>query len=185
MKTQSRKVLRRKSFMAMSALFTTGIGVFAVGVGVSIAVRGPDSDALGVVAVCLGMIAFIRRITGSRIVLGEKVLSVVNPVFTHEIPYRYVASVAADSGGNLIITTSQAADIAAFGFAGSFIDHFVGSTDQTVTQIKARLAEERDLRGDSRTVRRYTRAWVADSCTVGMLVLFAIAAVIGDWAPSA
>ncbi|WKD30559.1 hypothetical protein [Streptomyces xanthophaeus] len=184
MNGQGRKVLRRKSFIAMSALFTTGIGVFAAGAGMSIAVDGPDSDALTVIAVCLGTIAFIRRITGSRIVLDEKVLSVVNPVFTHDIPYRYVARVAADSGGNLIITTSQATDIGAFGFAGSFIDHFAGSTDRTVAQIKAGLAQ-RDLRGNSRTVRRCTRAWVADGCTVGMLVFFALAGTIGDWAPAA
>ncbi|WP_159047220.1 hypothetical protein [Streptomyces sp. XY332] len=185
MNTQGRKVLRRKSFIAMSAICTTGFGVFAVGVVGSIVVRGPDSDALGVVAVCLGVIAFIRRITGSRIVLGEKVLTVVNPVFTHDIPYRYVASVAADSGGNLIITTSQAVDIGAFGFAGSLVDHFVGSTDRTVAQIKAGLAERRDLRGDSRTLRRFTREWVADGCIVGMLVFFALAGAIGDWAPNA
>ncbi|MFF4012734.1 hypothetical protein [Streptomyces sp. NPDC001717] len=184
MKTQGRKVLRRKSFRAMSAICTTGFGVFAAGIAVSIVVRGPDSDALGVVAVCLGGIAFIRRITGSRIVLGEKVLTVVNPVFTHDIPYRYVARVAADSGGNLIITTSQAVEIGAFGFGGSLVDHFVGSTDRTVSQIKAGISERRDLRGDSRTVRRFTRAWVADGCTVGMLVLFALAGVIGDWAPA-
>ncbi|MFB6613241.1 hypothetical protein ACFCV9_03285 [Streptomyces sp. NPDC056367] len=109
---------------------------------------------------------------------------VVNPVFTHDIPYRHVANVAADSGGNLVIITSQAVEIGAFGFGGSLVDHVVGSTDRAVSQIKAGISERRDLRGDSRTVRRFTRAWVADGCTVGMLVLFALASVIGDWAPA-
>lgn len=65
--------------------------------------------------------------------------------------------------GCLIITTTQAVEIAAFGFAGSIIDHFVGSTD---------LA-------NSRTVRRFTRAWTADGCTLGTLVCVALAVTIG------
>ncbi|MEY2232984.1 hypothetical protein [Streptomyces virginiae] len=173
-------MLRRKSFVFLSLLFTVLLGGFILDAWVSMAGGGPDADALTVMAVMLGGIAFIRRITGSRIVLSEKVLTVVNPVFTHDIPYRYVASVAADNGGNLIITTLQAVEIGAFGFGGSLVDHFVGSTDRTVSQIKAGLSERRDLRGDSRTVRRITRAWVADGCTVGMIACIALAATIGN-----
>ncbi|MFF3618435.1 hypothetical protein [Streptomyces sp. NPDC002467] len=172
-------MLRRKSFIALSLIFTVLFGGFVLGAWVSMAGRGPDADALTVMAVCLGGIAFIRRITGSHVVLGRKVLSVVNPVFTHDVPYRYVARVEADTGGNLVITTTQAVEIAAFGFAGSIIDQFVGSTDRTVARIKAGLAERRDLRGNDRTVRRFTRAWIADGCTVGMLVCGALAVTIG------
>lgn len=172
-------MLHRKSFIALSLMFTVLPGGFVLGARASMACRVPDSDTLTVMAVCLGGIAFIRRITGSRVVLGQKVLSVVNPVFTHDVPYRYVARVEADSGGNLVITTTQAVEIAAFGFAGSIIDHFVGSTDRAVAQIKAGLAERWDLRGNSRTVRRFTRAWMADGCTVGMLACIALAVAIG------
>ncbi|MGE7390880.1 hypothetical protein ACQKM2_35935 [Streptomyces sp. NPDC004126] len=179
MHTKARRVLRRKSFVALSLLFTVLLGGFVLGAWVSMADSGLDSDALTVMAACLGGIAFIRRITGSRIVLGERVLSVVNPVFTHDIPYRTVANVAADNGGTLTITTSQALDIGAFGFAGSIIDHFVGSTDRAVAQIKAWRTKRRDLCTDSRTVRRYTRAWIADGCTVGMLVCIVLVGAIG------
>ncbi|MFD7260525.1 hypothetical protein [Streptomyces sp. NPDC059874] len=141
----------------------------------SMADSGPDKDALTVMAAMLGGIAFIRRITGSRIVLEKEVVSVVNPVFTHDVPYRQVARVAPDSGGTLTITTTRAVAIGSFGFAGSITDHFVGSTDRAVSQIKAGLLERRHLSEDSPVVRRYTRAWVADGCAVAMLVCIVLA----------
>lgn len=44
-----------------------------------------------------------------------------------------------------------------------------------MAELKAALAEPRDLRGDSRPVRRWTRSWVADGCTAGMLVCIVLA----------
>ncbi|MFG2485866.1 hypothetical protein ACGFSI_24305 [Streptomyces virginiae] len=172
-------VLRRRSSVVLSLGFTTLLGAFFLVAWVSMAGSGPDKDALTVMAAMLGGIAFIRRITGSRIVLDEKGVSVVNPVFTHDVPYRYVAKVESDDGGTLTVTTTQAVEIGAFGFAGSLIDHFVGSTDRAVAQINARRSERRDLRGKSPVVRRYTRAWVADICGVGMLVCVVLTATIG------
>ncbi|MFE5556179.1 hypothetical protein [Streptomyces sp. NPDC056544] len=32
----------------------------------------------------------------------------VNPVFTHDVPYRYVAKVESDDRGTLTVTTTQA-----------------------------------------------------------------------------
>ncbi|MBT2480491.1 hypothetical protein [Streptomyces sp. ISL-94] len=49
---------------------------------------GLDSDALVAMAACLGVTALIRRIAGSRIVFGQEVVTVVNPVFTDDSPYR-------------------------------------------------------------------------------------------------
>ncbi|MER5733354.1 hypothetical protein ABT084_34340 [Streptomyces sp. NPDC002138] len=175
MKTKRRQVLRRKSFIVLSALFTTGFGIMALGFGVSMTGGMPPQGALAVMAACLGVIAFCRRITGSRIVLGQHVLSVVNPVFTYNVPYRYVAKVTSDPRGNLVVTTRDAVDIRPVGFAGSLIDHFVGSTDRAVAELKAALAEPRDLRGDSRPVRQWTRSWVADGCAAGMLVCIVLA----------
>ncbi|MET9687513.1 hypothetical protein ABZY81_03425 [Streptomyces sp. NPDC006514] len=82
--------------------------------------------------------------------------------------------------GTLIVTTTQAVEIGAFGFAGSLIDNFVGSTDRAVAQINARRAERRDLRGTSSTVRRYTRAWVADISSAAMLVCIVLAGAVGS-----
>ncbi|MFI8390693.1 hypothetical protein [Streptomyces sp. NPDC085540] len=172
-------VLRRRSSVALSLGFTTLLGAFFLVAWVSMAGNGPDKDALSVMAATSGGMAFIRRIAGSRIVLDEQGVSVVNPVFTHDVPYRYVAKVESDDGGTLIVTTTQAVEIGAFGFSGSLIDNFVGSTDRAVAQINARRAERRDLRGKSPVVRRYTRAWVADICGVGMLVCMALAVTIG------
>ncbi|MGW7177873.1 hypothetical protein [Streptomyces xanthophaeus] len=171
-------MLRRKTFAALSLLFTVLLGAFVLGALVSMVDRGLDKDALTVMAAMLGGIAFIRRIAGSRIVLEHKSVSVVNPLFTHDVPYRCVAKVASDSGGSLIITTTNAVEIGAFGFAGSITDRFVGSTDRAVAQIAARVAERRRLSGNSPTVRRYTRAWVADGCTVAMLVCIVLAVTV-------
>lgn len=178
MQKYRRTVLRRKSFVLISALFTALLGMFVLGALVSMADSGPDKDALTVMAAMLGGIAFIRRITGSRIVLDQQNVSVVNPVFTHDVPYRHVAKVASDHGGSLVITTTQAVNIAAFGFAGSITDRFVGSTDRAVCRISAQVAERRSHSGDIPTVRRYTRAWVADSCTVVMLICIALAVTV-------
>ncbi|MFK0016358.1 hypothetical protein [Streptomyces sp. NPDC091027] len=164
----------------MSLLFTALLGAFFLLAWVSMAGSGLDKDALSVMAAMLGGIAFIRRITGARIVLDEKGVSVVNPVFTHDVPYRYVAKVGSDKGGTLTITTTQAVEIGAFGFTGSIVDNFVGSTDRAVAQINARLAERRDLRGKSPTVRRYTQAWVADICSIAMTVCIALAITTGS-----
>ncbi|WP_405787589.1 hypothetical protein [Streptomyces sp. NBC_01367] len=177
---ERRTVLRRKSFVVLSVVFTTLLGAFALVAWLSMAGNGPDEDALSVMAAMLGGMAFIRRIAGSRIVLDEKGVSVVNPVFTHDVPYRYVAKVESDDGGTLTVTTTQAVEIGAFGFAGSLIDHFVGSTDRAVAQINARRAERRDLRGKSPVARRYTRAWVADICSVAMLVCIVLAVITGS-----
>ncbi|MFB6581546.1 hypothetical protein ACFCYC_29775 [Streptomyces sp. NPDC056402] len=95
---ERRTVLRRKSFVVLSLFFTTLLGAFALVAWVSMAGSGPDEDALSVMAATLGGTAFIRRIAGSRIVLDEKGVSVVNPVFTHDVPYRYVAEVESDDG---------------------------------------------------------------------------------------
>lgn len=167
--------LRRKTFAVLSLVFTTLPGAFFLLAWVSMAGSGPDKDALSVMAAMLGGVAFIRRITGARIVLDEEGVSVVNPLFTHDVPYRYVAKVRSDNGGTLTITTTQAAEIGAFGFTGSVVDNFVGSTDRAVAQINARLAERRGLRGKYPTVRRYTQAWVADICSIAMLVCIALA----------
>ncbi|WP_327384818.1 hypothetical protein [Streptomyces sp. NBC_01207] len=163
----------------MSLFFTTLLGAFFLVAWLSMAGNGPDKDALSVMAATSGGMAFIRRIAGSRIVLDEKGVSVVNPVFTHDVPYRYVAKVESADGGTLTVTTTQAVEIGALGFAGSLIDHFVGSTDRAVAQINARRAERRDLRGKSPVVRRYTRAWVADICSVAMLVCVVLTVTMG------
>ncbi|MFF4104913.1 hypothetical protein [Streptomyces sp. NPDC001903] len=160
-------------------LFTALFGGAALVIGVVMASDGLDRAALEVMAACLGVVAFCRRITGSRIVLDRRGVTIVNPVFTYEVPYRYVARVENDRRGNLVVTTSQAVEISSVGYAGSIIDNFVGSTDKAVAQIKAALAERRDLRGDAAPVRRWTRAWVADVCTVGMVVCVVLALVAG------
>jgi hypothetical protein len=108
-------------------------------------------------------------------------MSVVNPVFTHEVPYRCVASVDSDEGGGLLITTTQADRISAFGFAGSVTDALVGSTDKTVARIRTELKERRAASGQgAAVVRRLTRAWVADACTFGMFVCFVLAMTMAD-----
>ncbi|MEU9716555.1 hypothetical protein [Streptomyces sp. NPDC047976] len=174
-----RKVLRRKVFVVLSSLFTVLLGAFALGAWASMVASGTDADALEVMAACLGGIAFIRRITGSRIILRQSVVSVVNPVFTYDIPSRSVARVEIDSGGNLIISTTQGLKVEAFGFAGSITDHFVGSAGRAASQIQEWIAERRDMSLAPHAVRRYTRAWVADGCIAGMLFCLAIALIGG------
>ncbi|MFJ6935481.1 hypothetical protein [Streptomyces sp. NPDC101132] len=171
--------MRRKVFVTLSSLFTVLLGGFVLVAWVSMPGGGGDVDALTVMAACLGGIAFIRRITGARVVLREALVSVVNPVLTYDVPFRCVAKVEVDSGGTLLITTTQGTEIAAFGFAGSITDHFVGSSSRAVDQIKSWAVERRHQSGGARTGRRYTRAWLADGCAVGMLLCAGLALVNG------
>ncbi|WP_406181755.1 hypothetical protein [Streptomyces sp. NBC_01006] len=164
--------------MVLSAIVTTGFGVMTLGFGVSMTAGWPPQGALAVMAACLGAIAFCRRITGARVVLDQQGVIIVNPVFTYEIPYRYVSKVESDRRGSLVITTREAVEIRPLGFAGSIIDHFVGSTETAVAKIKAALAERRDLRGSSHPVRRFTRPWVADACAIGTVVCVVLALVV-------
>ncbi|MFD7840275.1 hypothetical protein [Streptomyces sp. NPDC059761] len=179
MKSTQRKTLRRASFIALSVLFTTVFGVPALAIGLVMVADGPDHGALEVMAALLGVTAFCRRIAGSRIVLDQRGVSVINPLFTYDIPYRNVARVE-NGQGSLLVTTTQAVEILSVGYAGSIIDSFVGSTDKAVAQVKAVLAERRDLSGDTPTVRRLTRAWVADGCAIGMLVCILLALTVGS-----
>ncbi|WP_158820850.1 MULTISPECIES: hypothetical protein [unclassified Streptomyces] len=48
-----------------------------------------------------------------------------------------------------------------------------------MSQLDDGLADGRDLRGESSRVRRCTHAWMADGCSVGRLVFFALAGTIG------
>ncbi|MFK0050486.1 hypothetical protein ACIQU4_41590 [Streptomyces sp. NPDC090741] len=160
--------------MAFSAIVTFGFGVAVLGMGISMLPGGEtpgglDPSLLTGMAIFLGMIAFVRRIAESRVILGRQRVTVVNPLFTYDIPCRHVAKVAADQNGNPVITTLQAVEIQPLGFAGSILDHFVGSSDKAVAVIKAIMAGHR-TGDDALPVRRPTRAWVTDGCVLMALV---------------
>ncbi|WP_162602630.1 hypothetical protein [Streptomyces spongiicola] len=173
-----KKTLRRRSFVALSWIMTIPFGMVSFGAAVSMS-DGVDVDAFAVMAACLGVIAVARRILGSRITLGESELAIVNPVVTYTVPYGMIAAVSGGTGGTLTILTRQADEIHSTGFGGSLIDHFVGSTDRAVEQIKCRLKHRPKHSGKDDMQRRFTVAWFADTCGVGALFCAASDVIVG------
>lgn len=76
----------------------------------------------------LALCAVLGRITSSKVCLFADRLVIVNPLRTYTVPRELVGSVLANDGGTLIVRTTESREIAVFGFGGSVVDHFIGTT---------------------------------------------------------
>ncbi|MCZ4604353.1 hypothetical protein O3S80_11425 [Streptomyces sp. Lzd4kr] len=177
-KTSEVETLRRTSFKILSWLFTFGFGGVATGLVISLW-NGLERGPLIGVAACLGVISLTRRIMGSRIILGKSSVIIVNPLAAYIVPYVEVAQVGGGDSGTLTIITRQGNEIYSTGFGGSFIDHFVGSTGRAAERIEARIKRPRRGVGHSEMKKQFTVSWIADFCTVGVVVCGLMAAVVG------
>lgn len=170
--------LRRTSFKILSGLFTFGFGVVATGLVISLS-NGLEGGPLIGVAACLGTIALARRVMGSRIVLENSSIIIINPLVTYTVPYREIARVGGGGSGGLTIITRQGDEIYSTGFGGSLIDHFVGSTERAVERIESRRKRHRGSTGHSEMKKQVTVSWIADFCTLGVVVCGIMAAIVG------
>ncbi|MFB8140518.1 hypothetical protein [Streptomyces parvus] len=165
-------VLRRKSFSVLSWAILVAMVFFAILAAEEIP-SGAAHGPLTGIAACLGTIVLVRRIMGSRIVLGKSELEIVNPVFTYRIPYRLVAEVDTSQDGTLTIHTSEGGEISSVAFGGSLLDHFVGSSDRAAARIKEIVRQRRSPRTEAQARRTLTVSWIADFCllaTIGVAV---------------
>ncbi|MEV3872977.1 hypothetical protein [Streptomyces sp. NPDC049906] len=158
---------------------TLAFGLAALGVGSSMA-DGLQSGPLTGVAVALGVVALVRRIWGSKIILDKSTVAVVNPIFTYVIPARDVLKVETSSGGSLSIQTIHGDLIPSAGFAGSLIDHMVGSAIRAIDQVDEYVAATRHSKANLIATKRVSTSWFADICAVGAVVCAIAALAIGD-----
>ncbi|MER8073795.1 hypothetical protein ABTZ59_36865 [Streptomyces sp. NPDC094034] len=162
----------------MSWTFTLAFGMAAIGLTVSLT-YGLRGGPLAGVAVSLGMITIAHRIWGSRILLEESSLTIVNPLVTYTIPYKMITNVTSSGNGTLTIATRQGIEIRSTGFGGSIIDHFVGSTERAAKRVTTRLKRQHRESEQVMMTTRFTVVWIADLCAVGALTCATVAGLIG------
>jgi hypothetical protein len=172
------EILRRTSFRVLSWIATAGFGVVAVGLVISLT-HGFDGGPISGVAACFFAIAVIRRIMGSRIVLGSSALTVINPLISYTVSYGAVAEVRGGSGETLNLVTQGGEEIYCTGFGGSFIDSFVKSADRAAKRIEQQVRRRRGAAQQPHVTKKFTVSWIADVCTIGAVVCAVTAAVVG------
>ncbi|MFE7566777.1 hypothetical protein ACFU76_07395 [Streptomyces sp. NPDC057539] len=177
-KSPRAEVLRRRSFRIISWIFTLFFGTAAVGLTISLA-YDLSSETLTGAAVSLGILTVVHHICGSRILLNQSSLTIVNPFFTHIVPYKLIADVTPGGDGTLTIVTRQGDEIRCTAFGGSIIDHFVGSTERAAERIQIRLKRKHRNAEHLTINKRFTVAWTADLCTVGAIIGTAVTKLIG------
>jgi hypothetical protein len=179
MRITGEEVLRRRSFVIGSWCLTLFFLIIAAALLGGISHDGwTASGPIVGVAACFGTLALCRRITGSRVVLRENSLVVVNAVFYYEIPYRSVARVS--GSGTLTVKTVQQDEVASAGFGGSLIDKFLRSSEKAAGQIRTRLPGRPDDPRRAQPMHRgVTPSWPADVCAVLAVVFLVIAGVVG------
>lgn len=172
-----RDTLRRASFRILSWVSTLPIAGLVVGAGLSVS-DTLSADALAVMAAGLGVIALMRRIWNSSIVMEKSAITVVNPLCTYVLPYESISRVAS-SGGTLAIITVRGDEILSTGFGGSLIDHFVGSTDRAVEKVAHRVKWASKASDNGSIEKRFTISWIADGCAVGGFICALTAGIVG------
>ncbi|MFE7048081.1 hypothetical protein ACFVAM_06915 [Streptomyces californicus] len=170
MKQTNRKslVLRRKSFSVLSWTILAAMVFFAALAAEDVS-SGAAHGPLTGIAACLGTIVLTRRITASRIVLEASELRVVNPIFTYRIPYHQVMEVDTSQNGTLTVYTFDGSEVYSTAFGGSLLDHFIGTSDRAVAQIKETVRERRVPRTKEESRRTLTVSWIADFCLLGTI----------------
>ncbi len=102
-----------------------------------------SSDALFVLAMVFGGMAFIHRIGSSRVVLLSDSLVVVDAVGSREIAYAAVRTVGLNSQGHLEIQTVHGESYMPLVFLGSLVDWFFKTSDRAALEIRKRLPDKR------------------------------------------
>ncbi|MFD4374324.1 hypothetical protein [Streptomyces sp. NPDC058486] len=157
--TKSKMVLRRRSLLVFSMLFTLVIlvilaDVMAEGWG---DIKREDLQAASLM---LEMLFVIWRFAGSRILLLGSTVKIVNPLLTYTVPVGSVRSIASSQG--LSLATSDGREINSMAFGRSLIDHFVGTSTKAADRIERHVRRRRNGRAGGVVERALTWEWRAD-----------------------
>ncbi|MDI9884127.1 hypothetical protein QMZ92_06875 [Streptomyces sp. HNM0645] len=173
------RVLRRRSFRVLAVL------VFALVGGASAlafhdALWRGESDGWMAAALLLAAGSFCYRVTRSRVHAGESSLIVVNPLFSHEVPYASIHRIEVSGSGSLtVLPKERVADTEGegylvVGFAGSLLDRVFKTSDKAAAELKRYRSRGRRAPGADGPIRRRL---VADVVADGMLLTAAVCAV--------
>ncbi|MEU9169150.1 hypothetical protein AB0D34_15320 [Streptomyces sp. NPDC048420] len=132
------------------------------------------------IPVYLAVVGILGRIANCKVVLRETELLVVNPLRTHVVPASRIRTGAVGDDGTLVVRLAGGRGIRVFGFGGSVVDRFRGTSGEAARKINdwlrtARAANHADT--DAEAVRAVRWTWIplAD----GALLLCAVVAAAG------
>ncbi|MFD7164820.1 hypothetical protein [Streptomyces violascens] len=177
---EGRGVLRRKSTVVLSWVFTLFFGLFGLVCFLDAEVHSRSaSGPLSGASACFFTVALARRIWGARIVLGEQI-AVINPLLTYRIPCRAVVEAAADARGSLVIRCGDGAAVYPAAFGGALMDRWAGSTTRAARTVNdyRRAAGKRPV--PALAERSVTRAWIADTFLMTAAASAVLAAYLGS-----
>ncbi|MEV1050793.1 PH domain-containing protein [Streptomyces sp. NPDC049887] len=173
------RVLRRRSFrvLALVCLFGfAGAALFAASEALSSGEAGPMFGAALILAV--GSLCY--RVTRSRVHADESSLTVVNPLFSYEVPYASIHKIEVSGSGSLTvlpkerIADTEGEGYLVVGFAGSLLDRLFKTSDKAAAELKKYRSRGRRAPGADGPVRRKV---VADVVADAMLLTAAVCAV--------
>jgi hypothetical protein len=134
------------------------------------------------IPVYLAVCALLGRIASSKVCLFEDHLVITNPLRTYTVPRELVHLAVANAGGTLVVSTTEHQAIAVFGFGGSIVDHFIGTTHEAETRIGQWIqATNRRTRkrgsGSSQIKKSWTRCPWPDAAACLALACLAAGAI--------
>ncbi|MEU6756944.1 PH domain-containing protein [Streptomyces sp. NPDC046685] len=153
------RVLRRRSFRGL-ALFVLAFFGGGAALPVAAALSSGEAGPMFGAAVILGLGSLAYRVTRSRVHIGETSLTVVNPLFSHEVPYGAIRRIEGNRAGSLIVlpkdgaADTEGSGYLVVGFAGSLLDRKFKTSDKAAAELKKRRHKGRHLPGADGPVRR-------------------------------
>ncbi|MFC8274587.1 PH domain-containing protein [Streptomyces sp. NPDC057271] len=172
------RVLRRRSFRVLAVLVLVlfgGTSVFAL----HDALLRDDPDGWVAAALVLVSGSCCYRVTRCRVHLGENSVTVVNPLFSHELPYASIRKIEVDPSGSLTVlpketvADTQGDGYLVVGFAGSPLDRVFKTSDKAAVELRRHHKRRRRAPGADGPVRRRL---VADAVAEAMLLSAAVCA---------
>ncbi|WKV74070.1 hypothetical protein AW27_022735 [Streptomyces sp. PCS3-D2] len=173
------RVLRRRSFRVLALLV---LALFCGGsvLGLYDGLWKDERDGWFAAALLLAAGSFAYRITRSRVHAGESSLTVVNPLFSYEVPYGSIHRIEVSGSGSLTVlpkervVDTEGEGYLVVGFAGSLLDRFFKTSDKAAAELKKYRSRGRRAPGADGPVHRKV---VADVVADAMLLTAAVCAV--------
>ncbi|MFG2757278.1 hypothetical protein [Streptomyces wuyuanensis] len=172
-------MLRRQSFRVLAVLIFALVGG-ASALAFYDALWRDEPDGWMAAALILAGGAFCYRITSSRVHAGEGSLTVVNPLFSYEVPYGSIHKIEVSGSGSLTvlpkerIADTEGEGYLVVGFAGSLLDRLFKTSDKAAAELKKYRSRGRRAPGADGPIRRKL---VADVVADVMLLTAAVCAV--------
>ncbi|MFF5280520.1 PH domain-containing protein [Streptomyces sp. NPDC013171] len=110
-----------------------GIGMLAAVYEVT-SVNGFRTGWQGI-PVFLVLAGIAGRVANSKVILGEDVLTVVNPLRTHHLPKAAICDASVGDDGTLEVRLDGDRTVSVFAFGGSLVDRFAGSSEKAQRKI--------------------------------------------------